>query len=88
MLERLAADYAAKTLIVKVAAHDTPSLVRRYGIAQLPGLACSSRARRSRRATGPSVPLGGGVPGAPAAARQPAAARSPTPIDLRDATFG
>jgi len=37
-LERLAAAYADKALIAKVDVRDNPALVRRYGIARLPGL--------------------------------------------------
>jgi len=38
VLDRLAAAYAGRALIAKVNARDEPGLVRRYGIAQLPGL--------------------------------------------------
>jgi thioredoxin 1 len=37
-LDRLAGAYAAKALIAKVDVRDNPALVRRYGVARLPGL--------------------------------------------------
>jgi thioredoxin 1 len=38
LLDQLAADYAGRVLIAKIAVRDDPGLVRRYGVTHLPGL--------------------------------------------------